>query len=72
MVKCCVFFAVRTEFLNIIQAIFGFKGLIRYYVATYIGLLVAIIKFESSFVLRKVIFLHDESDGRELSWSPLF
>jgi hypothetical protein len=27
MVKCCVFFAVRTEFLNIIQTSFGFKGL---------------------------------------------
>jgi hypothetical protein len=25
MVKCCVFFAVRTEFLNIIWAIFDFK-----------------------------------------------
>jgi hypothetical protein len=23
MVKCCVFFAVRTEYLNIIQANFG-------------------------------------------------
>jgi hypothetical protein len=28
MVKCCVLFAVRTELLNIIQTIFGFKGLI--------------------------------------------
>jgi hypothetical protein len=28
MVKCCVFFAVRTEFLNIIQASFGFKRLV--------------------------------------------
>jgi hypothetical protein len=28
MVKCCVFFAVRTEFLNIIYTSFGFKGLI--------------------------------------------
>jgi hypothetical protein len=28
MVKCCVFFAVRTEFLYIIQTSFGFKGLI--------------------------------------------
>jgi hypothetical protein len=27
MVKSCVFFAVRTEFLNIILSIFGFKGL---------------------------------------------
>jgi hypothetical protein len=27
MVKCCVFFAVRTEFLNIIYKSFGFKGL---------------------------------------------
>jgi hypothetical protein len=27
MVKCGVFFAVRTEFLNIIQTSFGFKGL---------------------------------------------
>jgi hypothetical protein len=26
MVKCSVFFAVRTEFLNIIQTSFGFKG----------------------------------------------
>jgi hypothetical protein len=26
MVKCGVFFAVRTEFLNIIQTSFGFKG----------------------------------------------
>jgi hypothetical protein len=26
MVKCCVFFAVRPEFLNIIQTSFGFKG----------------------------------------------
>jgi hypothetical protein len=26
MVKICVFFAVRTEFLNIIQTSFGFKG----------------------------------------------
>jgi hypothetical protein len=25
-VKCCVFFAVRTRFVNIIQTIFGFKG----------------------------------------------
>jgi hypothetical protein len=31
MVKCCVFFAVRTEFLNIILTSFGFKGLIRSY-----------------------------------------
>jgi hypothetical protein len=30
MVKCCVFFAVRTEFLNIIQTSLGFKGLIEY------------------------------------------
>jgi hypothetical protein len=30
MVKCCVFFAVRTEFLNIIWTSFGFKGLILY------------------------------------------
>jgi hypothetical protein len=28
MVKSCVFFSVRTEFLNIIQTSFGFKGLI--------------------------------------------
>jgi hypothetical protein len=28
MVKCGVFFAVRTEFLNIIYTCFGFKGLI--------------------------------------------
>jgi hypothetical protein len=28
MVKSCVFFAVRTEFLNIIYTSFGFKGLI--------------------------------------------
>jgi hypothetical protein len=27
MVKCCVFFAVRTELLNIIRMSFGFKGL---------------------------------------------
>jgi hypothetical protein len=27
MVNCGVFFAVRTEFLNIIQTSFGFKGL---------------------------------------------
>jgi hypothetical protein len=27
MVKCCVFFAVRAEFLNIIQMNLGFKGL---------------------------------------------
>jgi hypothetical protein len=27
VVKYCVFFAVQTEFLNIIQASFGFKGL---------------------------------------------
>jgi hypothetical protein len=27
MVKCGVFFAVRTEFLNIILMSFGFKGL---------------------------------------------
>jgi hypothetical protein len=27
MVKSCVFFALRTEFLNIIQMSFGFKGL---------------------------------------------
>jgi hypothetical protein len=27
MVKCCVFFAVRTEFLNIIWTSIGFKGL---------------------------------------------
>jgi hypothetical protein len=27
MVKCGVFFAVRTEFLNVIQTSFGFKGL---------------------------------------------
>jgi hypothetical protein len=27
MVKCSVFFAVRTEFLNIIWTSFGFKGL---------------------------------------------
>jgi hypothetical protein len=27
MVKCCVFFAVRAEFLNIILTSFGFKGL---------------------------------------------
>jgi hypothetical protein len=29
MVKCGVFFAVRTEFLNIILTSFGFKGLIH-------------------------------------------
>jgi hypothetical protein len=28
MVKCCIFFAVQTGFLNIIQMSFGFKGLI--------------------------------------------
>jgi hypothetical protein len=27
MMKCCVFFAVQTEFLNTIQTSFGFKGL---------------------------------------------
>jgi hypothetical protein len=27
MVKCCVFFAVQTKFLNIIQTSFGFKRL---------------------------------------------
>jgi hypothetical protein len=27
MVKCCVLFEVRTEFLNIIYTSFGFKGL---------------------------------------------
>jgi hypothetical protein len=27
MVKCCVLFEVRTEFLNNIKTIFGFKGL---------------------------------------------
>jgi hypothetical protein len=27
MVKCGVFFAVRTEFLNIIYTCYGFKGL---------------------------------------------
>jgi hypothetical protein len=27
MVKCCVLFEVRTEFLNIILTSFGFKGL---------------------------------------------
>jgi hypothetical protein len=27
MVKCGVFFAVRTEFINIIYTRFGFKGL---------------------------------------------
>jgi hypothetical protein len=27
MVKCCVFFSVRTEFLNIILASFSFRGL---------------------------------------------
>jgi hypothetical protein len=31
MVKYSVFFAVRTEFLNIIQTSFGFKGLIVLY-----------------------------------------
>jgi hypothetical protein len=31
MVKCCVFFAVRAEFLNIIYMSFGFKGLIFKY-----------------------------------------
>jgi hypothetical protein len=30
MVKFCVFFAVRTEFLNIIQTSFGFEGLNPY------------------------------------------
>jgi hypothetical protein len=29
MVKCSVFFAVRTELLNIIYTSFGFKGLNR-------------------------------------------
>jgi hypothetical protein len=28
MVECCVFFEVRSELLNFIQLIFGFKGLI--------------------------------------------
>jgi hypothetical protein len=28
MVKCCVFFAVRTELLYVIWASFGFEGLI--------------------------------------------
>jgi hypothetical protein len=28
MVKSCVFFAVRTEFLNIISMSFDFKGLV--------------------------------------------
>jgi hypothetical protein len=27
MVNCCAFFAVRTEFLNIIEPSFGLKGL---------------------------------------------
>jgi hypothetical protein len=27
VVKCCVFFEVRAEFLNIIYMSFGFKGL---------------------------------------------
>jgi hypothetical protein len=30
MVKSCVFFAERTEFLNIIYTSFGFKGLILF------------------------------------------
>jgi hypothetical protein len=30
MVKCGVFFAVRTEFFNIIYTRFGFKGLNRF------------------------------------------
>jgi hypothetical protein len=29
MVKCSVFFVVRTEFLNIIYMSFGFKGLME-------------------------------------------
>jgi hypothetical protein len=28
MVKCCVFFEVRAEFINTTQMSFGFKGLI--------------------------------------------
>jgi hypothetical protein len=32
MVKCGVFFAVRTEILNIIQTSFGFKELIKQFV----------------------------------------
>jgi hypothetical protein len=36
MVKCCVFFAVRTEFLNIIWTSFGFKEIIlRLYLLLY-------------------------------------
>jgi hypothetical protein len=31
MVKCAVFFAVRTEFSNIIYTRFGFKGLIYFW-----------------------------------------
>jgi hypothetical protein len=31
MVKCGVFFAVRTEFLNIIQPSFGFKGIVMWW-----------------------------------------
>jgi hypothetical protein len=34
MVKRCVFFAVRTEFLNIISTRFGLKGLSKFYVLT--------------------------------------
>jgi hypothetical protein len=30
MKKCCVFFAVRTDLLHIIEISFGFKGLIAY------------------------------------------
>jgi hypothetical protein len=29
MVKCCVFFAVRTEYLNIVWTSVGFEGLMN-------------------------------------------
>jgi hypothetical protein len=38
MVKCCVFFAVRTEFLNIIYTSFGFKGVKSIAVLTHVFL----------------------------------
>jgi hypothetical protein len=36
MVKCCVFFEVRTEFLNKNQTSSDFKGLIQYHKIVYV------------------------------------
>jgi hypothetical protein len=69
MVKCGVFLAVRTEFLNSFYTCFGFKGLSR--VHTYITLLETLLQFFLTNVINMNVQTEIESP-KQFSLFPTF